>query len=776
MKRNLLVATLLASGASVAMAENAVAEDSLTNYELKAAQVTATRAAKTTPIAFTNLDKKDIAKKNFGQDFTYLLLGTPSLITTSDAGAGVGYTSLRVRGTDASRINVTLNGVPVNDAESSTVFWVNMPDLASSVKDVQIQRGAGTSTNGSGAFGASVNMETTDLNNEMYGEFQGAYGSFNTHKETVKFGTGLMKNHWTFDARLSNIGTDGYLDRANVDLYSYYTQLGYFDTKNALRLLVFGGKEKTYHAWNYSTKEQMEAFGRKFNSCGYINGTDANGVVSRPDVDYDIAGAKEFLDKGGRFNYYDDQTDNYKMTNVQLLFDHRFSNQWKMNVGLHYTKGDGYYQEYKDDRKLYQFELDPFTDAEGNLQKRADLIRKKGHDSDFGGAIASLQYNNHNNFRATLGGGYNYYENRHFGKVLWVKDYTGELDTHKNYYQNRGKKNDGNFFFKAEYDFIKGLTGYVDLQSRYVRYQIHGEGDKWAGNAKQQFNIDDEFDFFNPKFGLNWHPNANNRVFASVSMAHKEPTRNNYTDGYINEHPTSERLLDYELGYQFANDWLHAGANLYFMDYKDQLVLTGELNEIGEAVAANVPDSYRAGIELMAGINLPCGFSWDINATLSRNRIKDFTETLYGHDADWNDLDAPLKINHGDTHIAFSPDFILNNRFAYNWKGLEAALQTQYVSEQYMSNADINEHKLDAYFVSNLSLAYTFKLKDIKSLTIGATVYNLFNEEYENNGWASSDFEGHMDGNKVVMDKRNNYTGYAAQAGTNFLVNLGLNF
>lgn len=775
MQKSLLAAALIVSGASPAMAEKAVTADSLLNYKLGSAEITATRATSKTPIALTNLDKKDIAKRNFGQDIPYLLLGTPSIITTSDAGAGIGYTSIRVRGTDASRINVTNNGIPINDAESSSVFWVNMPDLISSIKDIQIQRGVGTSTNGSGAFGASINMMSAELNAKPYGEFQGSYGSFNSHKETLKFGTGLINGHWTLDGRLSNIGSDGYLDRAESSLNSYYFQGGYFDKSNAVKFILHGGKEKTYHAWNYSTREQMEAFGRKFNSCGYMNGTTADGKTERPDVDYDIPGAKEFLDAGGHFNFYDEQTDNYLTTNAQLLYDHIFNPNWKMNVSLHYTKGDGYYQEYKDDRKLYQFGLEDFVDNNGTLQKRSDLIRKKGHDSHFGGAIASLEYNNAK-WHATLGGGYNYYENEHYGKVLWVKNYIGNLNPNDDYYNSVGKKNDGNIFIKAEYEFFKGLTAYADVQYRHIRYRIDGQGDKWNGHEPQLFNIDDKFDFCNPKIGLNWEPNAYNRIFASVSMAHKEPTRNNYTDGYINDHPTSEQLIDYELGYTFANKWMYAGANLYFMDYKDQLVLTGELNEVGEAVAANVPDSYRAGIELMAGLKLPCGFSWDINATISRNRIKNFSETLYGHDENWEDLDAPIKINHGDTHIAFSPDFIFNNRFGYTWKGLETSLQTQYVSSQYMSNADIDEHKLDSYFVSNLNLSYTFNFKNLKALTIGATVYNIFNEEYENNGWASSDFTGHIENGKVVMDRRGNYAGYAAQAGTNFMFNIGLKF
>lgn len=765
----------MTSAAASAVAEETPA-DSVTNYYLKPAEVTATRAGMTTPVAYTNLDKKDIAKRNFGRDLTYLLMGTPSVITTSDAGMGIGYTTLRVRGTDATRINITANGIPVNDAESHSVFWVNMPDFASSVKDIQIQRGVGTSTNGAGAFGASVNLQTAALNAQPYGEIAASYGTFNTHKETVRFGTGLMDGHWTIDGRLSNIGTDGYLDRAEASLNSYYLQGGFFNRNTSVRMILFGGKEKTYHAWNYSTREQMAAFGRRFNGCGYMNATAADGTVSRPDIDYSygVEEAQQLLQNGGRLNYYDDQTDNYVQTNAQLLFDQKFNNRWKLNVGLHYTKGDGYYQEYKDERKLIEYGLQPFEDGSGQLHKKSDLIRKKAMDNNFGGMIASLQYNAPK-LRATLGGGYNYYEGDHFGKILWVKNYVGALNPNDDYYRNTGKKHDANTFIKAEYDFAKGLTAYADLQYRHIGYKINGFGDKWAGTSLQRFDIDEKFDFFNPKAGINWQFAPQHRVFASVSMAHKEPTRNNYTDGYVNVHPKEERLLDYELGYQFANTWMYAGANLYYMDYKDQLVLTGELNEIGEPVAANVKDSYRAGVELMAGVQLPCGFHWDVNATLSRNRIKDFTETLYGYDADWNSLD-PVVINHGETPISFSPDFILNSRIGYNWKGLEAQLTTQYVGSQYMSNAHVKDHRLDEYFTNDLNLSYTFRCKAVKEITVGATVYNLFNETYENNGWASSDFTGHLENGKVVMDKRNNYTGYAAQAGTHVLFNVGLKF
>lgn len=731
---------------SLGMNAKEIETDSLRTVELDDVNIMSTRATKTTPVAFTNISGEQIEKVNFGQDLPYLLSMTPSAITTSDAGGGIGYTTLRVRGVDATRINVTANGIPVNDAESHSVFWVNLPDLASSVKDIQVQRGAGTSTNGAGAFGASVNLQTGHSSLKPYAEFSGSYGSFNTHKETMKVGTGLIGDHWTFDARLSNISTDGYIDRASVGLNSYYLQGAYYTDNTSVKLITFAGKERTYHAWNYASKEEMAEYGRKYNSCGYMY-TDENGVA----------------------HYYDDQTDNYVQKNWQLLVNHTFSPAWNLNVGLHYTKGDGYYQEYKDGRTLVEYALQPFM-QDGALVDESDLVRKKAMDNHFGGGVFSLNYKDER-LNASLGGALNRYEGDHFGKVLWVKNYAGMLSPDHEYYRNVGTKTDGNVYLKADYSLTDNLNAYADLQYRHIDYTIEGNNDKWnsvTNDGLQRLDIDDTFDFFNPKFGLSWQINDHNRVFGSFSVAQKEPTRNNYTDGKLLEHPKAERLLDYELGYVFANKWLNIGANLYYMDYKDQLVLTGELNEIGEPVAANVPESYRMGVELMAGVKLDCGFTWDINATLSKNCVKDFTETLY--EDEWVGGEQWIT-KKGDTHIAFSPDFILNNQFGYNYKGFSASLQSQYVSKQYMSNADCENHVLDAYFVSNLNLAYTFKLPSLKLVTVGCTVYNLFNEEYENNGYAGSGF--YYDGDQRV---RYDYAGYAAQAGTNFLAHLTLKF
>ncbi len=740
MKRNnLIVLSLMLWAAMHASAQKQVT-DSLREVSLEGVEVLATRASKTTPVAFTNITREQLKQTNLGQDLPYLISMTPGAITTSDAGAGIGYTTIRVRGTDATRINVTANGIPMNDAESHGTFWVNMPDLASSVKDIQVQRGVGTSTNGAGAFGASINMQTGGLSTMPYAEVNASAGSFGTHKETLNVGTGLINNHWAFDARLSNISTDGFIDRASVRLNSYYLQGAWYADNTNIKFITFGGKERTYHAWNYASKEEMRVHGRTYNSCG------------------------EYIDEQGNIQYYKDQTDNYSQTHYQLLLNHSFSNALKLNVGLHYTKGDGYYQEYKMNRKLVEYGMKPF-EYNGETIKKSDLVRKKILDNWFLGGVFSLNYQQ-SGWNASLGGGINRYDGDHYGRVLWVKQSGGDANPDRNYYFNNAVKNEGNIYGKASYTFLNGLTAYADLQYRNIDYKIKGEHDKMDGDHHQIFDVHDRFSFFNPKGGLSWQLNSHHRIYASVGVAHKEPTRNNYTDGNSYDPPTAERLTDYELGYSYTGSWFNGGINLYYMDYKDQLVLTGELNDVGEAMAVNMPDSYRMGVELMAGIRLPMGFQWEANATFSKNRIQNFVETLYD-----DDTYEAWRIDHGDTHIAFSPSVIVNNRLAYSYKGFNAALQTQYVSRQFMSNADVTETLLDAYFVSNLSLDYTFQMRAVKNITIGCTIYNIFNEEYENNGYAGSGY--YTDNGKKV---RYNYAGYAAQAGINALAHVTLRF
>lgn len=744
MKKKFLVATALVGVVCFGVCAESIAQtDTLKSVELQEVSVVASRATDKTPVAYTNVTSEELAKKNIGQDIPYLLANTPSVITTSDAGMGIGYTSLRVRGTDASRVNITANGVPVNDSESHNVYWVNMPDLASSVKDVQIQRGAGTSTNGAGAFGASINLLTATPSREPYAQLDGSFGMYNTHKETFRLGTGLVGNHWAFDARLSNIGTDGYIERAKVDLYSYFAQAGYYGYNTTMRVLAFGGSEKTYHAWDYASKEDMAEYGRRYNPCGL------------------------YYDNDGNVAYYDNQTDNYIQHNFQLHLSQRFSDEWRLNVALHYTKGDGYYEQYKTNRTLSEYGLESYYIGDEKV-KKSDLIRKKAMDNGFGGGVFSLLYNK-GKVDAAIGGALNQYSGWHFGEVLWVRNYIGSLNPNHEYYRNKGKKTDGNIYARANVDITKSLTAYADLQYRHINYTIDGVSDTydWNTGGMQVLAVDEVFNFFNPKVGLNWKINPNSRLFASLSVAQKEPTRDNYTDGDSKAYPKAEKMLDYELGYNVGNSWINVGVNLYFMDYTDQLVLTGQLSDTGNPMSVNVPDSYRAGVELALGLR-PCSwFDWTVNATLSRNRIKNFTEVVY--EDEWTN---PISIYHGDVPIAFSPDCTLNNTFDFRLKGFEASLQSQYVSKQYMSNAKSEEQVLDAYFVSNLHLGYTFKLPSVKELRVGLSVYNIFNEEYENNGYAGAGYYIDDNGEKQIY----RYAGYAAQAPAHLIGSVSLKF
>lgn len=712
MKKMILAGCLMAGTAVCTHAEET---DSLKVVNLQEVQVVSTRATQKTPVAFTNVSKETLRKQNFGLDIPFLLTATPSVLTTSDAGTGVGYTSIRVRGTDASRINVTANGIPMNDAESHSIFWVNTPDLASSLQDMQIQRGAGTSTNGAGAFGASINMRTEGIPSRAYGEASGSYGSFNTHKETVKVGSGLLGEHWAFDARLSNIESDGYRDRASSDLKSYFVQGGYYGEQTTVKFITFGGKEKTYHAWDGISRDDLKN-NRKYNPNG------------------------EIKEDGKVVGFYSDQTDNYRQTHYQLLFNHLFNRQWNLNVALHYTDGYGYYQEYKNGRTLEEYGLVPF-EHDGELVKKSSLVRQKLVDSGFGGGVFSANYSG-DRLTASIGGAVNYYSNDHYGKVLWVENYIGTLNPDHEYYRNTGEKTDANLYVKANYELTKTLNFYADLQYRYINYKIKGDNDKWDWTADparlQRLDVNEDFSFFNPKAGLFWQITPAHSAYASFAVAQKEPTRNNYTDGLFTTRPKAEKLFDYELGYNFGKEWFTAGVNLYYMDYTDQLVLNGKLNEIGEPMAENVKDSYRMGMEVSLGAQIVRWLRWDVNATWSKNRIKNYVGYVSDYDADWNDLYTQTAIEAGDTPIAFSPSFMAGSLISFSLKGFDASLQTQYVSRQYLDNFGTKESSLDAYCVSNLNLAYTFKLRHIKSITVGATVYNLFNTRYETNGYSQT--------------------------------------
>lgn len=739
----LLGCTLSGYGANATIASQAESYADSIVKQLEAIEVTANRAGDKTPVAFTNVTGKEIRKKNDGKDIPSLLEMTPSIVTTGDAGAGVGYSSLRVRGTDASRINITANGIPINDSESHGVWWVNMPDLASSLNDIQIQRGAGTSTNGAGAFGASINMLTDYPSSERSAMVSASYGSYNTNRQTVKVASGLFGNHWSVDARISHIGSDGYIDRAFSRLWSYMGQLAYASDNTTLRLLAFGGKERTYMAWDYATKEEMEKYGRRYNPCGKYTAAD------------------------GSTAFYKDQCDNFEQHHFQLLLNQFIGSDFILNAALHYTYGLGHYEQYKTKRTLSEYGLEPFLDAEGNPVKKSDLIRLKFNDNDFGGGMFNLHWRR-NDLNLTFGGAANWFMGKHYGDVKWVRNYVGPIDPLQRYYSNTGRKFDSNLFLRGDYAFGRGFSSYIDLQLRHIFYTIRGRSDTydWNIGGMSPLDVRRHWNFFNPKIGLAWNEGPH-RAYASASVAHKEPTRDNFTDGDPKAYPEAERLTDYEAGYTFSNHLFTLGAGVYYMDYKNQLVQTGQMSDTGNMLSVNVPKSYRIGVEIQGALRPTHWFDWQINATLSRNRIKDFTEYIY--EDEWTN---PITIDCGDTPIAFSPDFLLHNSFNFNVGGFEASLMSRYVSSQYMNNARSAEARLDSYFVSDLGLAYNFReIAGIKEMRIGLTIYNIFNEKYCSNGYAGAGYTM-VDGHPEIY----RYAGFAAQATANLMGTITLTF
>lgn len=764
MKKIVLFATALFAVAGASAQESV---DTLREQTLQDVQVVATRATANTPVAYTDMNQKEIKKVNFGQDIPYLVSLTPSVTVTSDAGNGIGYTSLRVRGVDPSRINVTVNGMPQSDAESAQVFWVNMGDFASSLKSMQIQRGVGTSTNGAGAFGATFNMQTENVGTQPFFGIDLSAGTYYSHKETLRFGTGLLGGHWGIEGRLSNIGSKGYLDRASTKLNSYFLQGGYFGDRTVVKLVTWNGQEQTYHAWNYASHYEQSLYGRRYNSCGYM-----------------------YTDDAGKLHYYKDQTDNYHQQNYQLIWNQVFTPQLNLNVALHYTKGQGYYDEFKGDRDLADYGLVLPTEAK---KYYSDLTRQKKMDNDFYGGVFSANYDNHNGLHATLGGGWNKYDGDHFGLVKWVRDMVWHPDgngTEKfepgstEYYHNNALKSDFNIYGRAEWEFLRGLDGYVDLQYRHVGYRMQDpEDDAWADNTGL-YIIHDDFDFFNPKFGLTYNFLSHHKLYASYAISHREPTRNDYQDNYI-QHLKAERLNDLEAGYKYSGTKFSGGVNFYWMDYSHQYVLTGEINDIGEMIASNENSgkSYRLGVEVEAAWQPVDWFRWDINGTFSKNRAKDWTVTL----------EDGTTENLGETHLTFSPDIIANNIFSFAYKGFTASIQSQFVGKQYLAptnfkgyySYDENGNKtyvdmmLHSHFTTNIDLAYNFSLRKlgIKDATIGFTMYNIFSKKYDNNGWASPSYRKDSAGNVEAYTSDDLYeAGFAPSAPFNCMVHLSVNF
>jgi iron complex outermembrane receptor protein len=731
MKKFFIVVAVLLSGIVKMKAEDT---DSVKVVNLNEVVVSGIGAKKETPVAFQNLNSGQLNGNNTGQSLPYLFSLTPSVIVTSDGGNGVGYASFRVRGTDANRINVAVDGVPVNDSESHTVFWVNMPDFASSVENIQIQRGAGTSTNGAAAFGATVAMETQRPQLKPYSEITSSAGSYRTFSNTFKGGTGLLYDRFVFDARYSNVQTDGYIDRAKVDMSSYYASAAYYHRKTMLKFQTFGSAEVSYQAWN-GVDSLTLATNRRYNNCGEYK-------------------------ENGEVKFYDNQTDNYWQHHYHLLGNYLFSNELNLNVTLHYTDGKGYYEDYKGSAKYAAYKLPDYIDAEGNTQKKSDLVRRKWLRNDFYGGIFRLNYVK-DHINTTLGASINNYAGDHFGRVMWVK--TAHLLPKPNYeyYRNRGEKLDYNAFVKASYNFATSFSAYIDLQYRGIDYTIKGSDDKAGDNV----NVDKVFSFFNPKAGLSYNKNGNS-AYISYAVAHREPNRDNFTENGPSAQPTFETLYDYEAGYNYTGTVFSAGVNLYYMNYDNQLILNGKISEIGEALTSNIKDSYRAGIEWSVGAKILSSLSWKANLTLSRNKINNYTEYIETYDDDWNYI-RETENYLGTTNIAFSPDIVGNSVLAFDKNGFSAALSFVYVGRQYLDNTSEKLRSLDPYFVTDLRVGYVIQPKFVKEMGFDFSVRNLLNEMYESNGWTYT---------YLLGNERVNESGYFAQAGINFMGRLTFKF
>ncbi len=722
--------------------------------ELDEIVVSSIRLKNETPLITQSYTEAQLQQQNTGVNLPYLLTLTPSLVVTSDDGLGVGYTYFRVRGTDQSRINMTVNGVPLNDGESQTVFWVNMTDMASSMSEVNVQRGVGTSTNGASAFGASVNMLTEKAQPQPYASIAFNGGMYNTFRESAKIGTGLMNNGFAFDARFSKVNSDGFLERAKSDLYSYYASGAWYGENTMVKLLLFGGKEKTYMAWDgvtYDVAYGLNGANRRYNPAG------------------------EYTDDEGNTAYYDNQTDNYAQQHAQLHVSHRFTTNWSLNAALHYTHGSGYYEQYKVNKKLGDFGLENFTDTAGNLVKRADLINQKHLNNHFYGGVLAVSYQNAK-VHATLGGAVNNYQGAHWGNVLWVRNYNQSIPKDFEYYRNKANKFDANVYLKANWTIIDGLELFGDVQYRHIDYQISGINDE----DLEEIPIHEKFNFVNPKAGISYTNGGHNASF-SFAMANREPTRKNYTEAGPNDVPQSERLYDYELGYNYTHRIFHVGANLYFMDYDNQLVLTGKMSDTGAYLTKNVKDSYRMGIEFLLGVT-PCDwFRWDGSLTLSRNKIRNYEDWVDDWDADWNDETVvanggQVLVKYGDTDIAFSPSITAVSNFQFDVKGFNAIFQTNFVGKQYLDNTQNSAAMLKAYCVNNLHLAYKIPIKRIlKNLTISVQMNNLFNAKYASNGGSYSYFSGVKDG--AFSPENQQYTPwYYAQAGFNIHAGFAIDF
>ncbi len=702
--------------------------DSTQVQKLDEVLVSAIRVMENSPITHSNITKEELAKRNLGQDIPILLNYLPSVVTTTDAGAGVGYTGIRVRGSDATRVNVTINGIPYNDSESHGTFWVNLGDFASSVESLQLQRGVGTSTNGAAAFGASLNILTDAVSKKAKAEIASSIGSFNTFKNTVKFSTGKLNDHFELAGRLSKISSDGYIDRAESELKSYFLQGSYIGDNTLIKVIAFGGFEKTYQSWFGIDASTLET-DRTFNPAGI------------------------YTDDSGNTRFYDNEIDNYNQDHYQLHWNQRFNNNWSSNIAVHYTYGRGYFEQYKEDEDFSTYGFTPISIG-GETIDTTDIIRRRWLDNDFYGTTFSLNYKNQN-ADMVFGGSYNVYEGDHFGEVIWAQ-FANDSAIRDRYYDNSAKKTEFNVYTKGTFDLDEHWSLYGDLQLRRIDYTTNGG----LNSDLVNFTVEDDFTFFNPKVGASYQLNTEHSLYISYARANREPNRTDYENG----NPEPEALNDFELGWRLNSAKTTINTNIYYMAYNNQLVLTGALDDVGAPIRANSGNSYRLGLEIDARLNVSDQFSIMPNFGISTNKNVDFTRTINGE-----------LVNLGSTNISFSPDVIIGNMIQYNpLDNLQLAFLSKYVGEQFMSNFDVETSKLDSYFVNDFNITYEIKPKSIfKSIVLSGLVNNIFNTEYVSNGYYFTfDVPNDPDSGVTTFDG----AGYYPQAGTNFLLGVTLKF
>ncbi|MEJ2162733.1 MAG: TonB-dependent receptor [Robiginitalea sp.] len=737
MKKAILLGLLF--GASFFACGQEKSRDTTMADEIKLDEVfvAAVRVTREAPVTFSNLEKVRIEKRNLGQDIPALMNFLPSVVTTSDAGAGIGYTGIRVRGSDATRVNITINGIPYNDAESQGTFWVNMPDFASSTESLQLQRGVGTSTNGAAAFGASLNILTDALSREPYAELAASAGSFNTHKATAKFSTGLLGDRFEMAGRLSRIASDGYIDRASSDLDSYFLQGSYLHENTLIKALLFGGHEITYQSWYGFDPDVLAAI-------GVDNSLETNRR-------FNIAGIQ--FDREGNFEgFYENQVDNYKQDHFQLHWNEKWSGFFQTNISLHYTHGRGFFEEYVDEWYYSNILFAPDAQLsflglanpviDGEEISTMDYIRRRWLDNDFYGTVFSGEYLQ-GPWQFILGGGWNTYRGDHFGELIWAR-YSGDLERGDRYYEDDSQKDDLNLFAKAKYVLGGKWRFFMDLQYRGVRYQANGN---------ETGLVDDRFRFFNPKLGLTYQLNPDQNLYFSYAVANREPNRNDYENG----NPRPEQLHDFELGWRYQKPGTSLNANVYYMRYRDQLVLTGELNDVGAPIRSNVGDSYRLGLEIDADIRWSDQWRWQPNLAISTNRNVDY---FFRRDGE--------LLNLGNTRIAYSPEVVAGSRLIYNpLENLDLILLTKYVGEQYMSNIEAGKSRLEAYSQTDFNLQYRWQPKRwIREIALTLLVNNIFDAKFSSNGYFYTFDDDFSNPGSVTTIEG---VGFYPQAGINFL-------